>query len=111
MKDEYSGSWTDDSATTVTLFGDGTNVVKRVYEYGGVGPIELWTIQKSIDGIVAEIKWTKIEEASNKSVDSEQEIARRLVLRDSSRIMADIGEVDMDRSAIPTAIKRKIYDN
>ena len=65
MDDEYMADWTDVASTTITLFGDGTNVVKKVHEYGGVGPIELWTLQQSIDAVGTKIEWSKTEETGN----------------------------------------------
>jgi hypothetical protein len=64
MKDEYSRLVTDHPSTTIILFGEGTNVIKTVYEYAGVGPIQLWALQKSIDGVIANIRWAKTANTS-----------------------------------------------
>jgi|GEM_PF-2201527 len=61
MKDSYEANWTDDSSATVTLYDEDGDVVKSVYDYGRAGPIELWLIQQSIDGIVNKIEWTKVD--------------------------------------------------
>lgn len=48
--------WTDDSTCIVTARLDG-GVVKKVSDYGTVGPIQLWAIQQLIDGFRERVVW------------------------------------------------------
>ena len=70
MDDKYSANWTDDSSTILTLIGEGTNLIKKVDEYGGFGPIELWTLQQAVDAVGSGIKWNKTEEKANMPSDA-----------------------------------------
>ncbi len=58
FKDRYQPElmWTDDTTCIVTAHLGGDKV-KKVSEYGSVGPIELWTIQQLIDGLRERIQW------------------------------------------------------
>lgn len=58
LKDIYQPPlrWTDDSTCIVTA-KTGGGVVKKVSDYGGVGPIELWAIQQLMDGFRERIAW------------------------------------------------------
>lgn len=58
FKDRYlpAMAWTDDTTCIVTA-RKGTKDVKKVSDYGTVGPIELWTIQQLIDGFRERIEW------------------------------------------------------
>ncbi len=70
MDDKYYASWTDDLSTILTLIGDGTNLVKRVDEYGGFGPIELWTLQQAVDAVGSRIEWKITDEKANKTTNA-----------------------------------------
>lgn len=54
---EYSAPWTDAATFTVTAVSAGKTT--RVSDYGGIGPIELWAIQESIDAITQRISWRR----------------------------------------------------
>jgi len=59
FKDEYKSGWTDQSTHVISASSDGKT--KSVLDYGGVAPIELWTIRKAIEGIRAGLKWRRRE--------------------------------------------------
>ena len=43
---------------TIIVSTTTSKTIKRVSEYGGIGPIELWAIQQAIDSIAQNIRWT-----------------------------------------------------
>ncbi len=57
LKPDYSANWTDDSRCTISVEGREKKVVS---EYGGIGPIELWSAQMIIDQVKDEIEWTAL---------------------------------------------------
>jgi len=52
----YTASWTDAPTFVVTAVSGDTT--KRVSDYSGVGPIELWAVQQAIDAVAQRIRWT-----------------------------------------------------
>ena len=54
-KGHGSGGW----ATVVRAYRQGREKPNVVWEINNSGPIELWAIQESIDGVAARIDWTE----------------------------------------------------
>jgi hypothetical protein len=52
----YTASWTDAPTFVVTAVSGETT--KRVSDYSGVGPIELWAVQQAIDSMAERIRRT-----------------------------------------------------
>jgi hypothetical protein len=53
----YTAPHTDDETVVVTVvMRDGTT--KSVSNYGRYGPLDLWVLERAIDGVVEEMKWT-----------------------------------------------------
>ncbi len=57
FKENYRANWTDDTTCIVTARTP-DNKIKKVSDYGTVGPIQLWAIQQLIDGFRERIEWT-----------------------------------------------------
>ena len=55
FRDRYEAPWTDAPTSIVTAVRK--SGVKRVADYGSVGPIELWAIQEALDSVRTRIKW------------------------------------------------------
>jgi hypothetical protein len=51
----YSANWTDDAGIQVTIESRGR--VVSVSEYGGIGPVELWAIERAIEAVKQRIEW------------------------------------------------------
>jgi len=51
----YVANWTDSPTFIVTAVAAGTST--RVSDYSGIGPIELWAIQQTIDSVAQGIRW------------------------------------------------------
>jgi hypothetical protein len=60
LKDEYTIPITDCANTITTMMINGDEV-KRVNNYADAGPMEIWAIEKVIDGIINDIYWEKAE--------------------------------------------------
>lgn len=60
LKDNYSVNITDLSTATTSVVRAGKR--KTIRNYGGAGPIELWGIETTIDGMVANTKWEKVSD-------------------------------------------------
>ena len=59
LSDRYTAPWTDDETVVVTVVRrDGT--VKSVSNYGRFGPPDLWVLERAIDGVIEEMKWTSV---------------------------------------------------
>ena len=56
----YIASWTDDEACNITLLTKDDKTI-QITDYGRQGPIELWAIQKTIDGMLIDIDFTKTQ--------------------------------------------------
>jgi hypothetical protein len=57
LADRYAAPWTDDETVVVTVvLRDGTR--KTVGDYGRFGPPDLWILERAIDGVVDQMKWT-----------------------------------------------------
>lgn len=56
----YEAPWTDDETCIISLLMKNGTIIK-ITDYGRQGPIELWAIQKTIDGLVSNLELTKIE--------------------------------------------------
>ena len=59
LENEYSGGWTDNAITIVTVNMGKVN--KRVSDYGNVGPAQLWGIAQAIDSISSGLKWKLVQ--------------------------------------------------
>jgi hypothetical protein len=57
LAQHYSANWTDASGVTIDVVYGGRNV--GVSEYSGIGPIELWAVEKAIEAIKGGIKWKR----------------------------------------------------
>jgi hypothetical protein len=57
LGNRYATNWTDDETTTVTVTRR-NGEVKSVEDYGRFAPPEAWTVERAIDGVVGQIKWT-----------------------------------------------------
>jgi hypothetical protein len=57
MEERYSAPVTDGADIITTVFYDGK--VKIVDNYADAGPMEVWAIEKVIDGIIEDIYWEK----------------------------------------------------
>jgi len=57
LRDRYVAGWTDSASTIVSVSGPG--ISKTILDYGGVGPIELWGIQESIDSAAKSVAWKR----------------------------------------------------
>jgi hypothetical protein len=53
----FTADWTDSPTFIVTVAGAGKT--KTVSDYSGVGPIELWAVQQTIDALGQRIQWTR----------------------------------------------------
>lgn len=60
LKDDYSIRATDLPSAVTSVVRAGRR--KTVNNYGDAGPIELWGIEKAIDGMVANAKWEKVSD-------------------------------------------------
>ena len=56
MAPRYVAGWTDSPTFIVTAVAGGTTI--RVSDYSGIGPIELWAIQETIDSVAQRVRWT-----------------------------------------------------
>jgi len=57
LSDRYTAPHTDDETVVVTVvMRDGTT--KTVSDYGRYGPPDLWILERAIDGVIEEMKWT-----------------------------------------------------
>ncbi len=61
MRDNYSVSMTDLPSTVTSVVRNGRR--KKITNYGDSGPVELWAIERAIDGVLAN---TKLEKAADK---------------------------------------------
>jgi len=59
LKDRYAVAATDLPSRVTGAVRSGKR--KNVTDYGGAGPDNLWTIERAIQGVAAEIRWTKVE--------------------------------------------------
>jgi len=55
FKSSYRASWTDDTTCIVAVTKGSTSTA--VSDYGRVGPIHLWAIQQTLDGIRNRTEW------------------------------------------------------
>lgn len=60
---EYSARVTDMPTAYLRVKGRDSDLSFQIRDYGGQGPIELWTIHAAIDGVAGRIKWQPIEPA------------------------------------------------
>jgi hypothetical protein len=60
LRDDYSAPITDMPSTVTSVVRAGQR--KTVNNYADTGPVELWGIEKAIDGMVANIKWEKVSD-------------------------------------------------
>lgn len=60
LKDNYSINATDLPSAITTVVRAGQR--KTVINYGDVGPLELWGVEKVIDGVMANTKWQKVSD-------------------------------------------------
>lgn len=60
LSDEYSTPVTDCANTITTMLVNGDEV-KKVNNYAEAGPVEIWAIEKVIDGIINDIYWEREE--------------------------------------------------
>ena len=57
LADGYMAPWTDDETVNVTVTSR-TGSAKAVTDYGRFGPPDLWVLERAIDGVIDQIKWT-----------------------------------------------------
>ena len=57
LRPQYTVEVTDQPSQIVTIVTDGGK--KTVREYGRTGPAELFALQSMIDGLAANVRWTK----------------------------------------------------
>ena len=62
LKDSYTVRVTDLPSTVTSVVRAGRR--KTIRNYGNSGPVELWGIEKAIDGMVANTKWEKVSDAT-----------------------------------------------
>ncbi|MEK7950092.1 DUF6438 domain-containing protein [Luteolibacter sp. Y139] len=62
MNGSYKAGFTD--AATCIVTASSSSGAKKVSDYGGAGPINLWVIQQLIDGIRARTDWKPVPKAS-----------------------------------------------
>lgn len=60
LDEEYSTK-ADDCANTITTMLLNDDEIKRVNNYADSGPVEIWAIEKVIDGIINDIYWEREE--------------------------------------------------
>jgi hypothetical protein len=51
----YSANWTDAGGIQITIKSRGR--VASVFEYSGIGPVELWAIQNAIEAVRKRVEW------------------------------------------------------
>jgi hypothetical protein len=56
LNDEYTTPVTDCANTITTMLING-DTIKKVNNYAESGPVEIWAIEKVIDGIINDIYW------------------------------------------------------
>lgn len=54
---DYSAKWTDSSTTIVRVTLRESNETIEVSDYGGQGPIELWSLFNAIDAVSSRVEW------------------------------------------------------
>ncbi len=60
---DFRAGWTCDAECIITLeLKDGKTL--EIYDYGSQGPIELWALQNSIDGLSEKIDWKQIKQST-----------------------------------------------
>jgi len=57
LAQRYAANWTDAGDMTISVESEGRTV--DVYEYSGMGPIELWAVEKAIEAIKTDIEWKR----------------------------------------------------
>ena len=60
LKDNYSMRATDLPSAITSAVQAGKR--KTIVNYGDAGPVELWGIEKAIDGMMASVKWEKVSD-------------------------------------------------
>jgi hypothetical protein len=58
LNNEYTVAVTDLPSTITSAVRQGQR--KTIVDYGNIAPLELWAIEQSIDGIVANTRWEKV---------------------------------------------------
>ncbi len=59
LRADYTRNITDSDFVSIRVIRNGTK--HEVVEYAGGGPLELWTIQRAIEGVSSTIEWSKAE--------------------------------------------------
>ena len=59
MKADYSEPVTDLPSVIITVKRGGQK--KTVKDYGEFGPLDLWAMEKAIEGVARDIEWKKVE--------------------------------------------------
>lgn len=59
FSDQYRANLTDNTACIITVTSG--NNQKSVTDYGNIGPIQLWALEQTIDGIRQSISWQPVK--------------------------------------------------